>query len=173
MIIYKDILTDEEVLSDSYKCKVIDGVLYEVEGKLTTEKTVVTDSMIGGNKSAEDEGGDDAEDASKSGINVVLAHNLREVAGTKKDFKMGIKKYMQKIVGKLKESDPDQVEQFKAVASKIVADVLARFDDFQLFTGESFDYDPIDGEAMFIFVEYRGETPYLTYFKHGLQEEKM
>lgn len=29
------ISADQEVLSDSYKCKVIEGVLYEVEGKVS------------------------------------------------------------------------------------------------------------------------------------------
>lgn len=173
MIIYRDILSGDEILTDSYKCKLIDNIVYEVEGKLIIEKTVVTDSMIGGNKSAEDEGGNDAEDASCRGIDVVLAHRLRKLDGTKKEFKKAIKTYVKKIVGKLEESDPDQVEQFKAAVSKFVPDVIARFDDLELFTGESLDYDPFGGEAMFIFVEYRGETPYLTYLKHGLLEEKM
>ena len=133
----------------------------------------MTDHTIGGNKSAEDGGGHDAEYASRSGINVVVNHNLREVQVNKDDFRKGLQKYLEKIFGKLKESDPDQVEQFKAGVNKIMADILARFSNFRLFTGADLHYDPIEGEAMFIFVEYRGATPYLTYFKHGLLEEKV
>lgn len=36
---------DEEVLSDSYKCKVIDGVLYEVEGKVSRPRGVLMGFM--------------------------------------------------------------------------------------------------------------------------------
>ena len=36
---------DEEVLSDSYKCKVIDGVLYEIEGKVSRPRGVLMGFM--------------------------------------------------------------------------------------------------------------------------------
>ena len=54
---------------------------------MVTEKTEVSDAMIGGNASAE--GGDEAtaEDVGASGCNIVLANRLVETGYAKKDYK--------------------------------------------------------------------------------------
>merc|ERR1712121_466515 len=77
MIIFKDVVSGDELFSDTFKYKKFQDAMYRVEGKMTTEKTDVDDSMFGGNASAE-EAGDSCDSLAVSGINVVLAHNLVE-----------------------------------------------------------------------------------------------
>ncbi|EDN97668.1 hypothetical protein SS1G_12522 [Sclerotinia sclerotiorum 1980 UF-70] len=61
MIIYKDIITGDEIISDSYDLKEVDGVVYEVDCSMITVGAVSVDT--GANASAEeaDEGVEDGE----------------------------------------------------------------------------------------------------------------
>jgi hypothetical protein len=173
MKIYKDIFNGDELFSDTYKIKLIDEVMYEVTGKLVQRKAgeVVLD---GANASAEgadaDEGGDIAVEC---GVDIVLNHRLCEsyAFGDKKGYTAYLKEYMKKVVDKLQETAPDQVDVFKTNINKVMKDILGRFKDLQFFTGESMDVD-----GMVAMLEYRdidGESvPILMCFKHGLEEEK-
>jgi len=172
MRIYKDIITGDEMFSDSYKVKLVDEVIYEVYGKQITRSQ--GDIQIdGANPSAED--ADEGTDSNvESGIDVVLNHRLAETYAfpDKKSFTLYLKDYMKKIIAKLEEKSPDQVETFKTNINKQVKDILGRFKDLQLFTGESMDCD-----GMVCMVEYRDQDdgtqqPVLMFFKHGLEEEK-
>lgn len=76
-----------------------------------------------------------------------------------------------RLVAKLEEKSPDQVEVFKTNMNKVMKDILGRFKELQFFTGESMDIDGLVG-----IMEYReidGESvPVMMFFKHGLDEEK-
>jgi len=171
MKIYKDILTGDEIFSDTYKMKLVDEVMYEVYGKHETRKAgeVV---LAGSNPSAEGEDADGgAEEGTESGVDIVLNHRLVETSFNKKTYLVYLKDYMKKITDKLQESKPDQVDLFKTNINKVMKDVLGRFNDLQFFTGESMDCD-----GMVALMEYReieGQSvPVLMAFKHGLEEEK-
>ncbi|XP_011166450.1 translationally-controlled tumor protein homolog [Solenopsis invicta] len=171
MRIYKDIFTGDEMFSDTYKIKLVDDVLYEVYGKLITRKSGNVE-IAGFNPSAEeaDEGTDEAVE---SGVDVVLNHRLQETFafGDKKSYTLYLKDYMKKLVAKLEEKSPDQVEVFKTNMNKVMKDILGRFKELQFFTGTSMDIDGIVG-----LMEYReidgDSVPVLMFFKHGLEEEK-
>ncbi|XP_046961210.1 translationally-controlled tumor protein homolog [Vanessa cardui] len=171
MRIYKDIITGDEMFSDTYKIKLVDEVIYEVTGKLET-RTQGDVRIEGFNPSAEeaDEGTDTA---TESGVDIVLNHRLVEsyAFGDKKSFTLYLKDYMKKLVAKLEEKSPDQVEIFKTNMNKVMKDILGRFKDLQFFTGESMDCD-----GMVAMLEYRDindvSTPVMMFFKHGLEEEK-
>jgi len=79
---------------------------------------------------------------------------------------------MKKLVEKLQERAPDQVDVFKTNMNKVAKELLGRFKDLQFFTGESMDVD-----GMVAICEYReieGESvPIFMFFKHGLDEEKL
>jgi hypothetical protein len=172
MKIFKDILTGDEMFSDTYKVKLIDDVMYEVYGKLEQRRAgeVVLD---GANPSAEGEDADDGGDVGiESGVDIVLNHRLQETHfGDKKGYLIYLKEYMKKVADKLQETQPDQVDIFKNNINKVMKDVLTRFKDLQFFTGESMDCD-----GMVALMEYReidGQSiPVLMAFKHGLEEEK-
>jgi len=171
MRIYKDIFNNDEMFSDSYPMKLIDGVLYEVKGKYVSRKAgeIVLD---GANPSAE-EADEGTEDAVESGCDIVLAHRLVEcfAFGDKKSYTQYLKEYMKRLVAKLEETNPGEVELFKTNMNKVMKDLLGRFKDLQFFTGENMDVD-----GMVALMEYRdidGESrPVMLFFKHGLVEEK-
>jgi hypothetical protein len=171
MRIYKCIFTGDEMFSDSFKMKLVDEVVYEVYGKLVQRKQGGV-ALEGSNPSAEeaDEGTDEAVE---SGIDVVLNSRLVETFafGDKKSFTLYLKDYMKKLIANLEEKSPDQVDVFKTNINKYMKDVIARFKDLQFFTGESMEV-----EGMVAICEYRDidgvSTPVLSFFKHGLEEEK-
>ncbi|KAK6632149.1 hypothetical protein RUM44_007179 [Polyplax serrata] len=159
------------MFSDTYKIKLVDEVLYEVTGKLIQRK--MNDIQLeGANPSAEEEN-EGTDEAVESGVDIVLNHRLCETYafGDKKSYTSYLKDYMKKLVSKLEESSPDQVEVFKTNMNKVMKDILGRFKELQFFTGESMDIDGMVG-----LMEYReidGESvPVMMFFKHGLKEEK-
>jgi len=170
MRIYKDIFTGDEIFSDTYKIKLVDEVMYEVYGKLVS-RSGEDIKIDGANPSAED--ADEGTDlAVESGVDIVLNHRLVETfAFDKKGYMLYLKDYMKKVVEKLQEKDPDQVDVFKTNINKVMKELLGRFKDLQFFTGESMDPD-----GMCAMIEYKdvdGENiPVLYAFKHGLEEEK-
>ena len=129
--------------------------------------------IAGFNPSAE-EADEGTESACESGVDVVLNNRLQEcfAFGDKKSFTLYLKDYMKKLIAKLEESAPDQVDVFKTNMNKQMKEILGRFKDLQFFTGESMDCD-----GMVAMCEYRDidgvSTPVLMFFKHGLEEEKI
>jgi len=135
-----------------------------------TEKTCVGDSSIGGNKSAEEQE-EELGDQEQTGVNVVFANNLQEWKGyTKEDYKKHIKAYICKIFDHLDITDPDAVAAFKADAGRAVEKILGKFNELRFFHGESDNYAE---SGMLAILEYRGATPYMFFFKHGLVGEQL
>jgi len=172
MRIYKDIITGDEMFSDVHKMKLVDDVIYEVYGKLIT-RTQGDIQIEGFNPSAE-EADEGADSATESGVDIVLNNRLSEcfAFGDKKSFTLYLKDYMKKLISKLEESAPDQVDIFKTNMNKQMKEILGRFKELQFFTGESMDCD-----GMVAMCEYRDidgtQVPVFMFFKHGLEEEKL
>jgi len=170
MRVFKDLMTGDEMFTDTYKYKLIDEVVYEVYGKYETRKDgeVV---LAGANPSAE-EGDEGTEENAVSGVNIVLDNRLVETGFDKKGYTGYLKEYMKKLVEKLSESAPDQVSVFKENMNKVMKEILGRFKDLQFFTGESMEV-----EGMVAIMEYReiegASVPVMLFFKHGLLEEKL
>ncbi|CAL1681988.1 unnamed protein product [Lasius platythorax] len=171
MRIYKDLFTGDEMFSDTYKIKLVDDVLYEVYGKLITRKS--GDVNIAGFNPSAEEADEGTDEMVESGVDVVLNHRLQETFafGDKKSYTLYLKDYMKKLVARLEEKAPDQVDVFKTNMNKVMKDILSRFKELQFFTGSSMDIDGIVG-----LMEYReidgDSVPVLMFFKHGLEEEK-
>lgn len=159
------------MFSDSYKIKLIDNVIYEVYAKVVSRSD--GDIKIDGfNPSAEE--ADEGNDLTvETGVDVVLNHRLAETYAfnDKKSYTLYLKDYMKKLIAKLEESAPDQVDVFKTNMNKQMKEILGRFKELQFFTGESMDCD-----GMVAMLEYRdtdsGQVPVFMFFKHGLEEEK-
>lgn len=167
MIIYTDIFSGDELLSDAYDAKTIDGVIFEADCQMVTVKEGDVD--IGANPSAEDADEDVDEDAITVN-NVVYSFNLQPTSFDKKSFMVYIKGYMKKVKAYLQENDPDSVETFEKGATTYVKKVLKSFKDWEFYTGESMDPD-----AMVVLLNYRedGMTPYVAIWKHGVKQEKI
>ncbi|KAF2874094.1 microtubule/calcium-binding protein [Massariosphaeria phaeospora] len=169
MIIFKDIITDDEILSDSYNVKEIDGIAYEADCKKIN--VGVGDIDIGANASAE-EGGDDLADTSETVIDVVHSFRLNETSFDKKSYLTHLKSYMKMVKEKLKAkgASDEEVTTFEKGAQGFAKKIVANFKDYEFLIGESMDPD-----GMVILLNYRedGVTPYVTVWKHGLIEMKV
>jgi len=169
MIIYRCLISNDEMFSDVYKVKVSEsGIFYEVEGKTVTRTEGFDDALIGANASAE-EVSESNESSSVSGVDIILNHKLQETGFDKKQYMAYIKEYMKTLKAKLQETNPERVEGFMAEVQKEVKRILGNIGNYQFFTGES-----MNPEGMVGLLDYRedGITPYMLFFKDGLLVEK-
>ena len=75
------------------------------------------------------------------------------------------------MLEKLKEQGKDEeAKAFQAGAPGAVKKILANYDNYDLYIGESMDVG-----SMYVLVDYRedGITPYATVWKYGLEEYKV
>jgi len=180
MIIYKDIVSGDEIVSDTWHMKEIDDVVYEIDCK-KVNKSGDVNVDIGANPSAE-EADEGVESSVSQVIDVVDAFRLNflgdeasgtRLFGTKKDYAAQLKTYMKKVVEKLKEkgADEDAIKKFQTGAQGYFSKVIGpNFKDYDFYVGESMDTD-----GMVALLNYRedGVTPFLTIWKHGLTEYKV
>ncbi|XP_062182815.1 translationally-controlled tumor protein homolog [Phragmites australis] len=166
MLVYQDLLTGDELLSDSFPYKEIEnGVLWEVEGKWVVKGSVDVD--IGANPSAE--GGEDegVDDTSVKVVDIVDTFRLQEQpAFDKKQFVTFMKRYIKNLTAKL---DAEQAEVFKKNIESATKLLLGKLKDLQFFVGESM-HD--DGSLVFAYYKDGATDPTFLYFAHGLKEIK-
>ncbi|AET39595.1 Tma19p Ecym_4562 [Eremothecium cymbalariae DBVPG len=167
MIIFKDLISGDELLSDAYDIKLVDEVIYEADCAMV--KVGGDNIDIGANPSAEN-GDEDVDDGTETVNNVVHSFRLQQTAFDKKSFLTYIKGYMKEIKTRLQETNPDAISTFEKGAQTYVKKVIGSFKDWEFFTGES-----MDPEAMLVLMNYRedGVTPFVAVWKHGVKEEKI
>jgi len=171
MLIYKDIITNSELGSDSYKrTDRHGGVIFELDGKLVLKggDQIVLD---GANPSAEEEQ-ETLEESVVKVINIVDAHKLEQSPVDKKGFIKDIKAYMKRIKTIMEGNgkSAEEVNAFQTNAEAAVKEILKSFQDYEVYRGEQ----DSDLEGMPVLCNYRedGVTPYLVYFTNGVIEEK-
>ncbi|KXT05417.1 hypothetical protein AC578_11016 [Pseudocercospora eumusae] len=169
MIIYNDIITGDEIISDSYDLKEIDGVAYEANCSKITIGPV--DVNTGANASAE-EAEEGADDTAQTVIDIVHSFRLNETAFDKKGYLSYLKGYMKAVKEKLKENgaDDEAIKEFEKGAQNFAKKIVGNFKDYEFFIGESMNPD-----GMVVLLNYRedGVTPFVTVWKHGLKEVKV
>lgn len=174
MIIYKDLITGDEMFTDSSKIKLVDDCIFEVYCRHVTRKEgdIVID---GANPSAEGEDADDGADPTVvSGLDLVLNQRLVETGFSKSDYKNYLKTYTKALQEKWTELEwsSDKINDAKAKFTTAAKVFLKKLDDVQFFLGESTNPDGMVG-----LLEYRevdgNEVPVMMFFKHGLEEEKV
>jgi hypothetical protein len=75
------------------------------------------------------------------------------------------------VLEKLKELGKEEdVKAFQAGAPGAVKKILANYDNYDLYMGES-----MEEGSMYVLIDYRedGVTPYATVWKYGLEEYKV
>uniref|UniRef100_A0A5F9DTM0 Translationally-controlled tumor protein n=1 Tax=Oryctolagus cuniculus TaxID=9986 RepID=A0A5F9DTM0_RABIT len=161
MIIYRDLISHDEMFSDIYKIREIAGGLcLEVEGKMVSRtEGNIDDSLIGGNASAEGPEGEGTESTVITGVDIVMNHHLQETSFTKEAYNKG----------KLEEQRPERVKPFMTGAAEQIKHILANFKNYQFYIGENMNPD-----GMVALLDYRedGVTPFMIFFKDGLEMEK-
>ncbi|RWS12431.1 microtubule-binding protein-like protein [Dinothrombium tinctorium] len=192
MIIYKDIITNDEMFTDSSKVKLVDDCLYEVQCQVciafkngcvfinyflfiqyvTRRQGEIT--LEGANPSAEEfeEGTDDSVE---SGLDLVLNQRLVETGFSKADYKNYIKTYTKALQEKWKENgkSAEEIEHAKTKVTEAIKKILPKLGDYKFYLGESSNPD-----GMVALLDYRegpdgNEVPTMLFLKHGLEEEKV
>ena len=79
---------------------------------------------------------------------------------------------MKALVEKMKEKGKkeDEIKAFQSEAPAAAKKILGNWDNYDVYRGES-----MDELSMYILVDFRedGLTPYVTVWKHGLEEYKV
>ena len=76
---------------------------------------------------------------------------------------------MKSLKGKLEEQKPERVKPFMTGAAEQIKHILANFNNYQFFISES-----MNPYGMVVLLDYRGDgvTPFMIFFKDGLEMEK-
>ncbi|KAK2873674.1 hypothetical protein FQN49_002171 [Arthroderma sp. PD_2] len=176
-----DIFTNDELLSDAFKVQE-KGVLLEVDCR-KYPKGKVNIVLEGSNPSAEgedDAGGDDSSPA-------VMVHDIEEnfqlqwlkpdedgndPRPSKDAFKAQVKGYIKRLNNKLKADGKteEEIKAFQAGAAPAMKKIIANYDNYDIMMGSS-----MNAEGMYVLIDFRedGVTPFATYWKDGLVEEKV
>jgi hypothetical protein len=178
MIIYKDIISGDELLSDTFTIKDVDGVLWEADCRKYL-KGQESFALAGANPSAE---GED-EDGDAEGVQTMV-HDIEEqfrlvwlkdeegMKPSKDAFKAHLKVYVKGVNNRLKEkgASEETVKAFQSGAAAAVKKLLGNYDNYDVLMGQA-----MDGNAMHVLIDFRddGVTPYATLWKHGLEEMKV
>ncbi|TXT10901.1 hypothetical protein VHUM_01652 [Vanrija humicola] len=167
MIIYQDIITGDELVSDAYEVKEIDDVAYEVDCEMIIVKEGDVD--IGANPSAEE-----AEEALENGAtqinNVVHSFRLQSTVFDKKSYLTYLKGYMKAVKAELEKSNPERVPIFEKNAQAFAKKIIGNFKDYEFYVGESMNPD---GQVALLNYREDGTTPYFTFWKDGLKKQKI
>lgn len=172
MLLFEDIISGDEMFSDAFPMKEVDGIAYEVNCQMIIVKEGDVD--IGANPSAEEQ-----EEALEAGATTVnnIAHSFRlqSTVYDKKAYLAHLKSYMKAVAEKIAEKeDPETaaaaVADFKAKANDFAKKIVGKFKDYEFYTGENMNPD-----GMVALLNYRddGVTPYFTFWKHGLKQVKL
>lgn len=134
-------ITDDEIISDSYNLKEVDGVVYEADCRNISVGG--EDIDIGANPSAEEGGDEGADDAKQTVIDVVHSFRLNPTQFDKKGYLLHLKDYMKKVKAQMKESgaSDDAVKEFETGASAYAKKIVANIKDYDFYIGESMDPD--------------------------------
>ena len=163
MRVWIDVFSGDEMVSDSYPYQMLyQDACLEVKAKFQTKGSDFVAIA------ADDE--PDMETGGETIINIVDAHKLVEVKLGKAAVMNMVKAYLKRTVAFLKEKGKEaRVPTFQAGATEFIKFVMGKFDEMQVFIGESGDPEAglcfaytIDGEV----------DPTFLFFADGLRQEK-
>ncbi|MCX5174077.1 translationally-controlled tumor protein [Streptomyces virginiae] len=77
--------------------------------------------------------------AQEQTIDIVHAHRLMPTSFDEKSYKTYIKGYLKAVKSKLQETNPERVEAYERGAAALVKKVLANFEDYTFYTGQSME----------------------------------
>eukprot|EP00246_Nothoceros_aenigmaticus_P008148 TRINITY_DN22659_c0_g1_i1.p1 TRINITY_DN22659_c0_g1~~TRINITY_DN22659_c0_g1_i1.p1 ORF type:complete len:169 (+),score=39.88 TRINITY_DN22659_c0_g1_i1:121-627(+) len=167
MLVYQDLLSGDELLSDSFPYKEIEnGILWEVEGEWVVPDSIVV--SIGANPSAEGADADEGvDDQGVKVVDIVDTFRLQEQPSfDKKTFVGYIKKFIKNVTPLVTE---DRRQDFMKNIEGAVKFLLGRLKDFQFFVGESMKDD---GSIVLAYYKEGATNPTFLYFRDALKEVK-
>ncbi|KAG0620923.1 hypothetical protein M758_4G255200 [Ceratodon purpureus] len=169
MLVYQDLISGDELLSDSFDYKeLFNGVLWEVEGKWVVKGALDVDALIGANASAE--GGEEdvgVDDQAARVVDIIDTFRLQEQPPfDKKGFMSYMKKYLKALTPLVAENRQDA---FKKDIESAVKFLIPKLKDLQFFVGESMKDD---SSLVFAYYKDGASDPTFLYFGDSLKEVK-
>ena len=178
MKIFKDVITGDEMLSDTFQMTVeYEDAIYKVPSK-NRPKDDLGDVDVGcGDAFTKQEG--EEEPSAPQGVEMVLDvianSELKQVNMSKKEFMAYIKDYFKKIIAYLEENGKkDRVDGFKKGAQAFIKFIVPKYDDIELYTGangENDDGEIVGGICISYWEDEEAKGPMFYFFKDGLKEE--
>jgi len=172
MIIYKDIFTGDELISDAFDMTLVDDIVYRVECSMITVRKGA-DVDIGANASTE-EAAETLEDGQETVNNVVHSFRLTQTGFDRKSYISYLGGYMRGVKARLIDNgaSPEEVKAFEDGAKKFVGTEMKGplFKGWDFYIGESMD---VNGMVVLLNFMPGSTTPYMIFWKHGLKEEKV
>ncbi|XP_006009285.1 translationally-controlled tumor protein homolog isoform X1 [Latimeria chalumnae] len=169
MITYKDIISGDEMFSDIYEIRE-NGCFFEVEGKVV-ERTIsdVIGHQSTENPSSQGGKGQSLRCTKESCIDIVWDNKLQQTFFVEKKYNEYLRGYLKTITKLLEQTKPERVAPFLTCAEHQLKMILQKFKRYKFFTGES-----KNPKGMVVLLDYRedGVTPYMIFFKDGLEIKK-
>ena len=177
MIVYRCVITGDEMLSDAYPLNPVKDENGEiVEGLMYCESRNIVkgggDIDIGCGNSFGGGGEDEAADSTVETVNNVIDgfQYTETQVGSATDFKSWLKEYMGAVRNALraKGKPKEEIQAFMGTASGIARYLLKNFSDLQFYLGPAFN-----PEAMVFSIYTEGATtPNFLYIMGGFEQEK-
>lgn len=176
MKVYKCLISGDEVFTDSTKFEETNG-LYKLKAKWVTRKADDVDgAALGANPSAE-EADEQSEEATESGLDIVLAGRLVETGFDKKGYKDYLKLYSDKVIQimKAKGLTEEEMTVLKSEMNAAAKFILGRFKELTFYTGASMNVEGMVAVVDWVDEEEDGKqvsTPYFYVMKSGIESCK-
>ncbi|ORC88779.1 translationally controlled tumor protein (TCTP) [Trypanosoma theileri] len=170
MRIFKDILTNAEVVCDNDKPMQEEGdIVYVVKGRYIE----IGGEDYGISANVDEDAGEgatgDVDDSKQRVIDIVYNNRYTETNYDKASYMAHIRGYMKQLLDKI-ESDEDK-KAFQTNAAAFVKKVVKEIDEYQFFIPEGNEEDPDNG--MIVLCRWEGEEPSFYYWKDGLKGERV
>ena len=178
MKIFKDVITGDEMLSDTFQMTVeYEDAIYKVPSKNRPKDDLGNVDVGCGDAFTKQEG--EEEPSAPQGVEMVLDvvanSELKQVNMSKKEFMAYIKDYFKKIIAYLEENGKkDRVDGFKKGAQAFIKFIVPKYDDIELYTGangENDDGEIVGGICIYYWEDDSAKGPMFYFFKDGLKEE--
>ena len=178
MKIFKDVLTGDEMLSDTFQMTVeYEDAIYKVPSKNRPKDDLGNVDVGCGDAFTKKEGEDEApaQEGVEMVLDVIANSELKQVNMSKKEFMAYIKDYFKKIIAYLEENGKkERVDGFKKGAQAFIKFIVPKYDDIELYTGangENDDGEIVGGICISYWEDDSAKGPMFYFFKDGLKEE--
>ncbi|KAJ0422709.1 translationally-controlled tumor protein [Aspergillus carlsbadensis] len=165
---YSDILTNDDLFDDTFYIQEVDNIVYEVDCKFVDVDTVHGDIEIG-TQGQELDGHNVPSEAITGGVkevDLILQYRLKPASLSKSEYVDCFKDYIKAVKQKLENSNFDGVECFEKATQAYAKKIIANFENYRLYTGESM----VLPEGMLALLGHREDgSPYMVFWKHGLE----
>lgn len=170
MKLFKDMLSGDELTSDSYRCVYPEEFMGACMKQKAEYRQKKGDQVL----IASDEEPEDDPDV-ETVVDIVDSAELQEVTLKKKDVMTWAKAYLKAVGEKMTEQGKEErVADFKKGSTALFKFIIGKFDEMQIFAGRNgFSIDP-PAALCFAFQENQEDAgPTFLFFADGLEEQRL